>query len=158
MGISPAARAAAKWLSESLSDVPPEERRVLVNALLAAQRARLAQAFDQAVDDVPAPSKAEWEKLSDTTRNDVRMQVLEQLAAPDRDMWTGMFSILSSEKTSSKLTFATWGLVTATVGLVIITIVLVAVTAAGSSATTPVAPGPSPARAPVCAIVPDACR
>lgn len=147
-----------KRLSASLSDVPPKERRVLIEALLAAQRARVSQAFDQAVEDVPAPSKAEWEKLSDTTRNDVRMQLLEKLAVPDRDMWTGMFAILSSEKTSSKLTFATWGLVTATVGLFIVTIVLVAVTAAGSSAKTPDAPSPSPARAPVCAIVPDACR
>jgi hypothetical protein len=149
--------AAMKRLDALLSDVPPAERKALVQALLAARRASVSKAIDQAQDNVSDHTKAEIAKLSDDARKDLRLRLLEELGVPDRDMWASMFAIQSSEKTSSKLTFATWGMVVSTIGLVIVTIVLVVVTAMGSSATAPGTPTPSPARAPVCAIVPEAC-
>jgi hypothetical protein len=128
--MGPPSTAAVKRLSDLLSDVPPKERQALIAAMVAAQRARVSQAVDEALENVSDPAKAELAKLSEKTREDLRLQILQSLSEPDRGIWASVFAIQSSENTSSKLTFATWGMVFSTIGLVIVTIVLVVVTAA----------------------------
>ncbi len=118
-----------KRLSDLLADIPLKERQELVAAMVAAQRARVGKAVDEALENLPDSAQAEVAKLSQKTREDLRLQLLESLDESKREPWTAVLTMQSAELTSSKLTFATWGLVTATVGLFIATIILVVVTA-----------------------------
>jgi DNA-directed RNA polymerase specialized sigma24 family protein len=158
-----------------LADVPPKERQALMAAMAAAQRARVSKAVDQALEDVSDPTQAELaklpekerqelrlqlvenldqaerdssaaaaaaeqasvskavdkalEKLPEKIRKDVRLRYLENLDPADRAIAVPVLTMQSSESTSFKLTFATWGMVAATIGLVIATIVLAVITA-----------------------------
>jgi|HubBroStandDraft_4_1064222.scaffolds.fasta_scaffold93695_1 hypothetical protein len=116
-------------LSDQLADLPTKEREDLVAAMVAAQRARVGKAVDQALDNLPDAAQAEVAKLSQKTREDLRLQLLESLDESKREPWAAVLAMQSAEFAGSKLTFATRGLVAATLGLVIVTIVLVVVTA-----------------------------
>ena len=118
-----------KRLSDQLADVPPKERQELLAAMVAAQRARVGKAVDQALDNLPDAAQAEVARLSQKTREDLRLQLLESLDESKREPWAAVLAMQSAELTSSRLAFATWGLVTATLGLFIATIILVVVTA-----------------------------
>jgi hypothetical protein len=101
--------------------VPPETWQEI--------RKRLArQTVDQALDNVQGTAKSEIDALSDSTKEDLRLQLLQSLNENERDVWSAVMAMQSSERFSAKLVTATWGLVSATAGLVIATIVLVVVT------------------------------
>ena len=87
--------------------------------------------MDNALKSVPAPAKAELDQLSEQTREDLRLQLLQSLEQSEREVWSSVLAMQSSEKTGDRLVIATWGLVFATVGLVKATVVLVWVTLAG---------------------------
>jgi hypothetical protein len=97
---------------------------------LKARRERIARAFDEAIENAPAPARAELAKLSEETRRDLRLQILESLDQEDRDTWAAVLSMRSSEDVGRRLVFATWGLVVATIGMVVTSIVLIVVTVA----------------------------
>jgi hypothetical protein len=73
-------------------------------------------------------ARTELDQLSEETRRDLRLQLLESLSQADREVWAPVLSMQSSERFSSKLVAATWGLVGATGSLVVATVVLVMVT------------------------------
>jgi hypothetical protein len=92
-------------------------------------RKRLAErTVDEALANVKGTAKAEVDSLSESTREDLRLQLLESLDREERDIWASVMTMQSSERFSTKLVTATWGLVAATVGLVIATVILVIVT------------------------------
>jgi hypothetical protein len=105
-------------------------------------RTLVADAVDEALKNVPPPAKAELDQLSERTRADLRLQLLESVERSNREAWASVLAMQSSEKSGSRLVIATWGLVCATVGLVIATVVLVLVTVSDghgsqTSSTTP---------------------
>ncbi len=108
----------------------PETLQAIRKQLERMRQKVAADAVDQALENVSEPAKAELDQLSEATREDLRLQLLESLDQGEREMWASVLAMQSSEKTSSKLVVATWGLVTATIGLVVVTVVLVLVTVA----------------------------
>lgn len=92
-----------------------------------ALRAELFKGWERRRRAISAALEAVHE-LSDETRADLRLQLLKRLSLDDREMWASVLAMRSSERQTSRLVGATWGLVTATVGLVIATVVLVIVT------------------------------
>jgi hypothetical protein len=67
----------------------------------------VSQAFTQALADIPAPAQDEISKLFDETLNDLRLQLLKRLDESDRDIWSAVLAMQSSEGIGSKLAFAT---------------------------------------------------
>jgi hypothetical protein len=93
------------------------------------EQAKIAfAAVDNALKAVPPAAKAELAQLSEQTREDLRLQLLEGLEKGERDMWAAVLAMRSTETTGSRLLIATWGLVVSSVGLVIATVALVVVT------------------------------
>lgn len=88
----------------------------------------LAQAIDDAFEAVPSAAKAELDRLSAMTLNDLRVQLLKSLGAEEREMVASVLTMRSSEHVGSRLVGATWALVGTTVGLVLSTVALVVVT------------------------------
>jgi hypothetical protein len=86
------------------------------------------KAVDQAFGDVQGEAKSEIDALSESTKEDLRLQILQNLDQGDREIWSAVMAMRSSERFTTKLVTATWGLAAATCGLVIATIVLVVVT------------------------------
>jgi hypothetical protein len=89
---------------------------------------RAGRAVDDALANVTGEARTELDQLSEETRRDLRLQLLESLSQADREVWAPVLSMQSSERFSSKLVAATWGLVGATGSLVVATVVLVMVT------------------------------
>lgn len=73
-------------------------------------------------------AKSEIDALSESTKKDLRLHLLQSLDESDHEIWSSVMAMQSSERFSSKLIAATWGLVAVTATLVIATIVLVIAT------------------------------
>jgi hypothetical protein len=92
-------------------------------------------------DDALSNAAARLSELALFTENamqDLRLELILQKPAEERDTWAAALTWQSAEKVGLGLTRATWGLVAATVGLVAATIVLIFVTASDKTeASTP---------------------
>lgn len=70
---------------------------------LKARRERIAEAFDEAVENAPVTAQAELAQLSEQTRTDLRLQILESLDQEDRDTWAAVLPMRSSEDVGRRL-------------------------------------------------------
>ena len=109
-------------LSSLAGDPPPREPGARLRAFLA------ERTVDEALKNVGEDARSEIDALSESTKEDLRLKLLQSLDQNEREVWSAVMAMQSSERFSSKLVTATWGLVAATGGLVVATIVLVIVT------------------------------
>ena len=61
-------------------------------------RALVADALDEALENVSPPAKAELDQLSERTRADLRLQLLESVEKSNREVWASVLSMQSSKR------------------------------------------------------------